>query len=152
MQKLKALGERAKNSELSALVIAPRGHMRRFWSAMRPPAFGSRRKPHRVEYILTFSAFPLIAQWNSQQFHSRAAWKYARMKNPCGLRAAICVLRPAAYFATGRSRDRSRDRRGRSTSRSTSCIVFHACERSIAFMFIIPRGRRVKLLGIPLRF
>ena len=38
--------------------------------------FAECRRPHRVEYILTFSAFPLMAQWNSQRFHSRAAWNY----------------------------------------------------------------------------
>ena len=33
------------------------------------------RKPHAapVEHISTFSAFPLMAQWNSQIFHLRAA-------------------------------------------------------------------------------
>ena len=31
------------------------------------------RRPHRVEHISTFFAF---TQWNSQQFHLRAAWKY----------------------------------------------------------------------------
>ena len=40
--------------------------------------FAAGCRPHRVEYILTFSAFPLMAQWNSQRFHSRASWNHLK--------------------------------------------------------------------------
>ena len=42
-------------------------------------------------------------------------------EKPCGLRAEICVLQHATYFATGRG---------------TGRMVFHACILAIAFMFI----------------
>ena len=90
------------------------------------------RRPHRVEHtILTFSAFPLMAQWNSQQFHLRAAWKYeherdcayTRMKNhaACALQFARCGLRQsmpqAAWFFM------------RVYSQSRSCSYFHAARK-----------------------
>ena len=36
-----------------------------------------------------------MAQWNSQQFHLRAAWNYSRMENnaACALKFAFCGLR-----------------------------------------------------------
>ena len=48
--------------------------------------------------ISTFSAFPLMAQWNSRQFHLCAAWKYYE-RDPaysCIKNHAVCVFRPAA--------------------------------------------------------
>ena len=52
----------------------------------------------------------------------------------CCLRAAICVLLPAAYFAAGRSTGRSTG-----TARKLECagrMVFYVCVRAIAFMLI----------------
>ena len=51
----------------------------------------------------------------------------------CDLRVAICVLRPAAYFAyfaqaAAQAAARKLERAGR--------IVFYVCVRAIAFMFI----------------
>ena len=89
-------------------------------------------KPHRVEHTyLTFSVFPLMVHWNSQQ----AAWRYkyerdrvyARLKNN-----AACVLRPAARRPHGFSSVRTRGRVHTRTS-------------------IVPSSTQVKLLGIPMR-
>ena len=81
--------------------------------------FAACRMPHRVEHtgISTFSAFPLMAQLNSQQlFHLCVAWKYyereARMKNHAAyvLRPAAWSLRPAARRPHGFSCVRTRAR------------------------------------------
>ena len=61
----------------------------------------------------------------------------------CALRAAICVLRPVAYFAAGRST-------GRSTARKLQCagrMVFYVCVRAIAFNLFIHTQHASEIAG-----